>query len=579
MAAISVQQGGGGDYTTLEAAVENASTVDGDVITISGTWTIREDTRIAVADALTIVATGDSKQIARPWRSGDTHYQHRSTSNTSGNHSFTITDAGAVTFEDIDIIHDGTGVSNEMFRNNIANTFVARRCVLGFGVAGGTDQQDLLYTETTANVTFENCIFYNVYRGVVDMTGTTPGTININSCTAYAMGFSNSETSRSGLVGKNTSSAVTINIFNTLCFMTNLNHQVCTNSTSANTTANVERLVTNSTQAPVILAPATTSYAGNVEDAVINATDTLGNYIVTSITNPYDLTLLDSANNAAIGAHSDGTGGGLTMPSTDILGTTRTAPYDIGAFTVAASGAFTLTAASGGYTYSGAEAALAAGKILSTDSGGYAYSGAAAALSPGFSLSADSGSYTYSGTAAGLTKSALLTADSGAYSYNGTNAGVLFGASLAADSGAYAYTGTAATLTFASAGNFTLVGESGAYSYSGTIAALTADRVLVGLSGGYAYSGTAAALSKGFSLAADSGAYSYLGTNIDFSNNAVLNALSGNYVYNGTNVSLLYTPIGPDIPTADGLTVSGTFGNGVSFTASFGNGVAVKGKL
>jgi hypothetical protein len=50
-------------------------------------------------------------------------------------------------------------------------------------------------------------------------------------------------------------------------------------------------------------------------------------------------------------------------------------------------------------------------------------------------------------------------------------------------------------------------------------------------------------------------------------------------VYNGTNASLLYTPIGPDIPTADGLTVSGSFGNGVAFTASFGNGVAVKGKL
>ena len=80
MAAISVQEGGGGDYTTLEAAVENASTVDGDVITISGTWSSRENTRIVVADALTIVASGDSKQIGRPWRTGDTHYQHRSTS-------------------------------------------------------------------------------------------------------------------------------------------------------------------------------------------------------------------------------------------------------------------------------------------------------------------------------------------------------------------------------------------------------------------------------------------------------------------------------------------------------------------
>ena len=181
MAAISVQEDGGGDYTTLEAAVENASTVDGDVITITETWnatTGAENTQIAVADALTIQATGASKHVGRPWASGETTFRHR---NSSAGHSFTITDTGAFTIEDVDIILDHTGVSDEIFRNNIANTFVARRCVLGFGVAGGTDQQDVFYTETTVNATFENCMLYNVYRGVVDMTGTVAGTVNINS--------------------------------------------------------------------------------------------------------------------------------------------------------------------------------------------------------------------------------------------------------------------------------------------------------------------------------------------------------------------------------------------------------------
>ena len=50
-------------------------------------------------------------------------------------------------------------------------------------------------------------------------------------------------------------------------------------------------------------------------------------------------------------------------------------------------------------------------------------------------------------------------------------------------------------------------------------------------------------------------------------------------MYNGTNANLTFTPVAPDVPVADGVTVSGTFGNGVAFTASFGNGVTTQGKL
>ena len=225
------------------------------------------------------------------------------------------------------------------------------------------------------------------------------------------------------------------------------------------------------------------------------------------------------------------------------------------------------------YTVSGGAYSLAA------DSSSYALNGEDAALSASRRLSADSGSYSYSGTAVDLITGFSLAVDSGSYSYAGTATDLIKGSVLASDSGTYTYSGTAATLTFTSAGSFTLVGESGSYSYSGTIAALTSDRVLVSSSGAYTYSGTAATLSPGFSLAVDSGSYAYTGTAIDFSKTSVLNAVSGNYVYNGSTVSLTYTPIGPDIPTADGLTVSGSFGNGVSFTASFGSGVSVRGKL
>jgi hypothetical protein len=588
MAAISVQQGGGGDYTTLEAAVEAFSTADGDVITISGTWTIREDTRIAVSDALTIVATGDSKQIGRPWRTGDTHYQHRS---TSAGHSFTITDTGAVTFEDLDIILDHTGVSDEIFRNNVSNTFTARRCLLGFAVR--TDQQDVYYNEAVSTALFEQCHFYNAYRAVCDIFAYDTGsTIKFNSCTGYDIGYSTGGSTRSGVVGMTGSTnTLVVDMFNCI-FHINTGSAITGHTSGA--TLNCYTVVTNQAQISAGGAGQLDTNTDNTVNAAINDTDSSGNYIlIDTTTSPYDLRLFDNATNNAAQDHStNATGLGLTIPSTDIVGTSRpqNTNYDIGAFEVVAStGAFTLTAASGGYTYSGTAATLAAGKILTADTGAYAYTGTAAELLQGFSLAADSGAYSYSGTAAGLTKGSILAADSGTYTYSGTSAGLLADYSLSADTAGYAYTGTAAVLTFASAGNFTLTADNGVYSYSGTIAALTADRVLVGSSGGYAYSGTTATLSKGFSLAVDSGSYTYTGANVDFSTNAVLNALSANYVYNGTNVNLLYTPIGPDIPTADGLTVSGSFGNGVAFTAnfgngaavtsSFGNGVSVKGKL
>tara|TARA_R110002074_G_scaffold119_2_gene488 strand:+ start:1750 stop:3006 length:1257 start_codon:yes stop_codon:yes gene_type:complete len=172
-----------------------------------------------------------------------------------------------------------------------------------------------------------------------------------------------------------------------------------------------------------------------------------------------------------------------------------------------------------------------------------------------------------------------LTADSGSYAYTGTDAELQRGLVMSVDSGSYTYTGTAAALTFTPVGNFTLTADAGAYTYTGTNAGLIADRVLIASSGGYTYTGTVADLNLGFVLSADTGAYTYTGTNIGFVQQRILTAISGAYVYNGTNANLTFTPVAPDVPVADGVTVSGTFGNGVAFTASFGNGVTTQGKL
>jgi hypothetical protein len=153
-----------------------------------------------------------------------------------------------------------------------------------------------------------------------------------------------------------------------------------------------------------------------------------------------------------------------------------------------------------------------------------------------FTLAADSGSYTYTGTANALTSDRLLAAVSGSYAYTGTALDLNLGRTLALDAGAYTYTGTAIDLTFTGAGAFTLTADAGAYTYSGTANALIADRVIVGASGSYVYSGTALDLNLGRILALDSGSYAYTGTALAFGKNSVLSAISGSYIYSGTSI-------------------------------------------
>jgi hypothetical protein len=155
-----------------------------------------------------------------------------------------------------------------------------------------------------------------------------------------------------------------------------------------------------------------------------------------------------------------------------------------------------------------------------------------------FTLTADSGSYTYTGTANDLRLDALLGADSGSYSYSGTDVDLITGYSLQADAGSYIYTGTDAALTLASAGNFTLSADTGAYTYSGTDIALEASFKLDASSGAYTYSGTDATLSFGYAVSADSGTYTYTGTDIGFSLTIKLSADSGAYTYTGPNAIL-----------------------------------------
>jgi len=77
-------------------------------------------------------------------------------------------------------------------------------------------------------------------------------------------------------------------------------------------------------------------------------------------------------------------------------------------FNQPASGAYTLTAAGGVYSYSGNDATLRVNRVLSADGGTYSYTGNNATLTYG-----TAGAYT-------------LVADGGVYSYTGNNANLLY---------------------------------------------------------------------------------------------------------------------------------------------------------
>ena len=84
MAVLTVKQSGG-DYTTLNAAV--AAAIASDTISIEGAWTADDTTSVTWDVATSVTADASSKQIGRPWASGDTHYRLRPTSG----HVFTVT--------------------------------------------------------------------------------------------------------------------------------------------------------------------------------------------------------------------------------------------------------------------------------------------------------------------------------------------------------------------------------------------------------------------------------------------------------------------------------------------------------
>ena len=341
MAVITVKSSGG-DYATLKDAVDNATASD--TISIEGTWGGDDTTGITWDVATSVTADASSKQIGRPWASGDTHYRLRPTSG----HVFTVT--ADVNLTNLDVQSESSGVSDELFRAAGTANGTLTNCMLGF--TGNVDQQDIWYTEdnSTKTVSFVQCFFYDVGRSVVDtVTGGQSGTltVNYNSCGSYNNGADGAREDGCWFGSSNTNSGdtIVINAHNCLCAINDLSVFVA--ATQPTFTVNANYCITSVGVANLVENNDSGDETGSVGNYTWTAAadpgtgDFVGLVNITSGT--YNPALTDHANNDAKGFHAVVTDAGLTIPELDIIGQTRdkTTPlFDVGpyALTLAAGG-------------------------------------------------------------------------------------------------------------------------------------------------------------------------------------------------------------------------------------------------
>lgn len=335
MATWTVKQSGG-DYSTLASALSNASTVANDTISIEGTWTVDDTTAASVSDDNITIQTDASSKHPGYYDTTTNHYRLVISSGNciTINNSTTIIDGVAMSLTSTTSSDEGVRVEGDCTIKN---------CIIQATTA--TASQDGVYSwETTRTTTLENCMIYGFGRGGSFPNSTSTGNVcNINSCT-----FWNNASTTSSYGGNITGRDNTNNVFNTLCLGT-------TNHTDFNERSSVTWGISYCVDTDNSIATYDTGGAGNLASRTEtdNTSPGAGDWvIVQNITSsPYDLRLVSNAENDAEDAHSVSSAEGLTIPSTDIVGTTRATAYEIGAFTIAAAGGLSIPIAAYHYNH------------------------------------------------------------------------------------------------------------------------------------------------------------------------------------------------------------------------------------
>lgn len=195
----------------------------------------------------------------------------------------------------------------------------------------------------------------------------------------------------------------------------------------------------------------------------------------------------------------------------------RVSPTGWESVTASAATVYTIDAASGSYTLTGAAAELLAQRNVDAQSGSYALTGADATLASQRFVDAETGSYALTGSDGTLVAARVLNAEAGAYTLTGADAefsapGQTF--AIEANAGSYAITGADASLTAQRFVN----AEAGAYSLTGSDATLISQRALNAEAGSYTLTGADASLGIAglYELDAEAGSYVLTGADAGF---------------------------------------------------------------
>ena len=359
MAILDVKQSGG-TYSTLNAALAVAD--PSDTISIEGSWTIDDTTAASIADDNLTIETDASSKHPGYWDEATSqHYRLV----VSGSHALTLSGAYTLTIDGVAIEQSGTGTSDECFRcvPGSSDTVTIQNCILQCST--NTNQQDCIYTGYNTSigvVDIEQCIIYGAARAGLNIqnfyTSTNSGTININSCTIWNCGLDGSLGAGAhvgggilyGVTTGGDGSSFTINVHNTTAVE---------NDTGGNYSVEYPEDYREYVSDGIGVGAWNVSYSIDSDNTISANTDggtgNLASRTATDNTSPgggdwvifedissapYDLRIVDNAEDDAQDAHTTATAHGLTIPSTDIVGTSRpqNTNYDIGAFEIEVAG-------------------------------------------------------------------------------------------------------------------------------------------------------------------------------------------------------------------------------------------------
>ena len=342
MANLTVEEDGGGDYTTLDEACDNIGA--GETITVQGEWD-NEDTRnVIVSTNCNITATG-SARVTTAGHAAGTPLHFRLYCDSSGSHCITVND-NPTTIDGIDVRQgSSTGASDEGIRSAATGTIIIKNCIISSEETNV--DQDGIYIFLDQTLTVENCIIYDWTRAAIDIQqGNNNKTIviNVNSCSIHE-DLSQAGADVGGISADLRGTGTTaINVHNTFIFTISTNGNDYNEYQSGSTT--ITWGISFSIDSDNSIAARDGGGSGNQASRTIASSDQgAGSFvIVDDLTgNISNLALQDlvNANNNAQDEHATASAEGLTIPATDIDGTSRpqNTNYDIGAFEIVSGGA------------------------------------------------------------------------------------------------------------------------------------------------------------------------------------------------------------------------------------------------